>query len=78
VDEANTSSTPGKTKPASISKSTLVRIFAIIYFTTAIGGLIFQSTTFARLFGILAFAAAAIFITTLLLSRSNESFRHQA
>ena len=32
---------------ASIERGTFVRIFAIIVFTTAIGGLIFQSTTFA-------------------------------
>ena len=32
---------------ASLDRGTLVRIFAIIAFTTAIGGLIFQSTTFA-------------------------------
>ena len=32
---------------ASVDKQTLVRVFAIIFFTTAIGGLIFQSTTFA-------------------------------
>ena len=31
----------------SIDRRTLVRVFAIIAFTTAIGGLIFQSTTFA-------------------------------
>jgi MFS family permease len=30
-----------------VGRSTLVRVFAIIFFTTAIGGLIFQSTTFA-------------------------------
>ncbi|MCB1745017.1 MAG: MFS transporter [Gammaproteobacteria bacterium] len=30
-----------------INRATLVRVFAIIFFTTAIGGLIFQSTTFA-------------------------------
>ncbi len=30
-----------------VARSTLVRVFAIIFFTTAIGGLIFQSTTFA-------------------------------
>ena len=30
-----------------IAKATLIRVFAIIFFTTAIGGLIFQSTTFA-------------------------------
>jgi MFS family permease len=33
--------------PASVSRNTLVRVFGIIFFTTAIGGLIFQSTTFA-------------------------------
>ena len=32
---------------ASIERGTFVRVFAIIVFTTAIGGLIFQSTTFA-------------------------------
>lgn len=30
-----------------IDRSTLMRVFAIIFFSTAIGGLIFQSTTFA-------------------------------
>jgi MFS family permease len=30
-----------------VARRTLVRVFAIIFFTTAIGGLIFQSTTFA-------------------------------
>jgi MFS family permease len=30
-----------------IAHATLIRVFAIIFFTTAIGGLIFQSTTFA-------------------------------
>jgi len=30
-----------------IPRTTLVRVFAIIFFTTAMGGLIFQSTTFA-------------------------------
>ena len=30
-----------------ITRRTLLRVFAIIFFTTAIGGLIFQSTTFA-------------------------------
>ena len=41
-------------KPATVSRTspelpraTLLRIFAIIFFTTALGGLIFQSTTFA-------------------------------
>ena len=31
----------------SISRSKLLQVFAVIFFTTAIGGLIFQSTTFA-------------------------------
>ena len=31
----------------SVDRSTLMRVFAIIFFSTAIGGLIFQSTTFA-------------------------------
>lgn len=35
------------TPAAEISRATLVRVFAIIFFTTALGGLIFQSTTFA-------------------------------
>ena len=33
--------------PAPVERGTLVRVLAIILFTTAIGGLIFQSTTFA-------------------------------
>ncbi len=32
---------------APVPKQTLLRVFAIIFFTTALGGLIFQSTTFA-------------------------------
>lgn len=35
------------TAPPPVSKTVLIRIFSIIFFTTAIGGLIFQSTTFA-------------------------------
>jgi len=34
-------------EPSDYSRATLVRVFAIIIFTTAIGGLVFQSTTFA-------------------------------
>jgi len=34
-------------QPAALPKQTLLRIFGIILFTTAVGGLIFQSTTFA-------------------------------
>ncbi len=40
----------GKKSPAPepvVARATLLRVFAIIFFTTAIGGLIFQSTTFA-------------------------------
>ena len=36
-----------KVEPATISRNTLLRIFGVIFFTTAVGGLIFQSTTFA-------------------------------
>ena len=49
--------------PASIPRATLVRVFAIIFFTTAVGGLVFQSTTFAlpRIFAerLTDFAASA-------------------
>ena len=34
-------------EPAPIPKNILIRVFGIIFFTTAIGGLIFQSTTFS-------------------------------
>ncbi|MCP4331919.1 MAG: MFS transporter [Gammaproteobacteria bacterium] len=42
-------SSTAKPKPAAapLPKQTLIRVFAIIFLTTAIGGLIFQSTTFA-------------------------------
>lgn len=36
-----------RTNSPSLSKNALLTIFAIIFFTTAVGGLIFQSTTFA-------------------------------
>jgi MFS family permease len=36
-----------KIETVAIPRTTLVRVFAIIFFTTAMGGLIFQSTTFA-------------------------------
>jgi MFS family permease len=44
-----TSTTPAKTPVATLKleKAELIRLFAIIFFSTAIGGLIFQSTTFA-------------------------------
>ena len=47
VDRPDSSATSKKTDSSSIPKNILLRIFAIIFFTTAIGGLIFQSTTFA-------------------------------
>ena len=48
IVEGRVSSGSGKVaKPSSIPRNTLFRIFAIIFFTTAVGGLIFQSTTFA-------------------------------
>ena len=34
-------------EPPSLPRHTLLRIFAVIFFTTAVGGLIFQSTTFS-------------------------------
>ena len=44
-------SAAGKARTATaspaFSRSTMIRVFAIIFFTTAVGGLIFQSTTFA-------------------------------
>jgi MFS family permease len=36
-----------QTAAPAVAHATLIRVFAIIFFTTAIGGLIFQSTTFA-------------------------------
>ncbi len=39
--------TTQKVEPAEFSRNMLLRVFGIILFTTAIGGLIFQSTTFA-------------------------------
>lgn len=61
----------GKTKEEvtgtpNIDKRTLIRVFAIIFFTTGVGGLIFQSTTFAlpKVFderlGVLATNATAV------------------
>jgi MFS family permease len=45
--ETAASGTAKKIESAVIPRTTLVRVFAIIFFTTAMGGLIFQSTTFA-------------------------------
>jgi MFS family permease len=44
---ARTAAAKKASQTISIDRSTLIRIFAIIFFSTAIGGLIFQSTTFA-------------------------------
>jgi len=47
VGAAPTTVAARKPTAAPVAKKTLLRVFAIIFFTTAIGGLIFQSTTFA-------------------------------
>jgi len=47
VDANAAVTTANSTESSDYSRSTLLRVFAIIIFTTAIGGLIFQSTTFA-------------------------------
>ncbi|MBT8437629.1 MAG: MFS transporter [Gammaproteobacteria bacterium] len=47
VDNAETGSTGVKLESRAITRQVLLKVFAIIFFTTAIGGLIFQSTTFA-------------------------------
>ena len=47
VDTAETGGTGTKVETQAITRQILLKVFAIIFFTTAIGGLIFQSTTFA-------------------------------
>jgi MFS family permease len=47
ADGATTTGSGKGSSAASIPRNTFLRIFAIIIFTTAAGGLIFQSTTFA-------------------------------
>lgn len=47
LDGIASSTARQQTVPPAIAKATLIRVFAIIFFTTAVGGLIFQSTTFA-------------------------------
>ena len=47
VDTAETGGTGTKVETQAIRRQVLLKVFAIIFFTTAIGGLIFQSTTFA-------------------------------
>ena len=41
------SSDPARTSKVEIDRTILVQVFSIIFFTTAMGGLIFQSTTFS-------------------------------
>lgn len=43
----NASTEKKKTASITLAKETLIRVFGVIFFTTAIGGLVFQSTTFA-------------------------------
>lgn len=45
--EPTPQSTHARAAPPAVSRSTLFRIFGLVLFTTAIGGLIFQSTTFS-------------------------------
>ena len=47
ASEAPTASAGRQSIPAAKPRHVLLRVFAIIFFTTALGGLIFQSTTFA-------------------------------
>lgn len=45
--DAAAASAGGRTPSAPLSRDVLLRVFGIILFTTALGGLVFQSTTFA-------------------------------
>ncbi|MFZ9039441.1 MAG: MFS transporter, partial [Gammaproteobacteria bacterium] len=47
ASEAPTVSAGRQSNPAAKPRHVLLRVFAVIFFTTAVGGLIFQSTTFA-------------------------------
>jgi MFS family permease len=40
-------SVKSKSEPVVVSRNTLLQVFGVIFFTTAVGGLIFQSTTFS-------------------------------
>jgi MFS family permease len=66
TDGATTTGSGKGADTASIPRSTFLRIFAIIIFTTAAGGLIFQSTTFAlpKIFGerLVEFAGSATLV----------------
>ena len=46
-NNADTTSSKKKADSVTMARHQLLKIFAIIFFTTAIGGLVFQSTTFA-------------------------------
>ena len=66
TDGATTTGSGKGADTASIPRNTFLRIFAIIIFTTAAGGLIFQSTTFAlpKIFGerLVEFAGSATLV----------------
>jgi len=47
ADRTETSGSNNKMEAQVIPRRILIKVFAIIFFTTAVGGLIFQSTTFA-------------------------------
>jgi MFS family permease len=46
-DTQNAVRVPAKEISTELSKHLMIRVFGVIFFTTAVGGLIFQSTTFA-------------------------------
>lgn len=45
-DDANTADSEGRIEQVPVSRHTLLRVFSIVLLTTAIGGFVFQSTTF--------------------------------
>ncbi len=45
-DDANTADSDGRIEQVPVSRHTLLRVFSIVLLTTAIGGFVFQSTTF--------------------------------
>jgi len=47
VVEPEVRASTAKPKETTVLRKTLIRVFGVIFFTTAVGGLIFQSTTFA-------------------------------
>lgn len=47
ASQSHPASAEKSSSPAAKPKHVLLRVFAVIFFTTAVGGLIFQSTTFA-------------------------------